>query len=55
MMAHLVFSDRDKNLTRAIAFPTMYKMALAKMREGMKCKVTLSKLDDGTLMVKEIK
>jgi DNA polymerase III subunit alpha len=55
MMAHLVFSDRDKNLTRAIAFPTMYKMALAKMREGMKCKVTLSKLDDGTLMIKEIK
>jgi DNA polymerase-3 subunit alpha len=55
MMAHLVFSDKDKNLTRAIAFPTLYKMALAKMREGMKCKVTLSKLDDGTLMIKEIK
>jgi DNA polymerase-3 subunit alpha len=55
MMAHLVFTDKDKNLTRAIAFPTMYKMALAKMREGMNCKVTLSKLDDGTLMVKEIK
>jgi hypothetical protein len=30
-------------------------MALAKLREGMKCKITLSKLDDGTLMVKEIK
>ena len=55
MMAHLVLTDKDKNLTRAIAFPTMYKMALAKMREGMKCKVVLSKLDDGTLMVKEIK
>ena len=55
MMAHLVFSNKDKNLTRAIAFPTLYKMALAKMREGMKCKVTLSKLDDGTLMIKEIK
>jgi DNA polymerase-3 subunit alpha len=52
MMAHLVFSNKDKNLTRAIAFPTLYKMALAKMREGMKCKVTLSKLDDGTLMIK---
>jgi hypothetical protein len=25
------------------------------MREGMKCQVVLSKLDDGTLMVKEIK
>jgi hypothetical protein len=25
------------------------------MREGMKCKVTLAKLDDGTLNIKEIK
>jgi hypothetical protein len=25
------------------------------MREGMVCQVVLSKLDDGTLMVKEIK
>jgi hypothetical protein len=25
------------------------------MREGMKCNVTLSKLDDGTLNIKEIK
>jgi hypothetical protein len=33
----------------------MYKIALAKMRTGMKCKIVLSKLDDGTLMVKEIK
>jgi len=55
MMAHIVMSDKDKNLTRAIAFPTMYKIALAKMREGMKCQVILSKLDDGTLNIKEIK
>ena len=55
MMAHIVMSDKDKNLTRAIAFPTMYKVALAKMREGMKCQVILSKLDDGTLNIKEIK
>jgi len=54
-MSHIVLSNRDKELTRAIAFPTMYKMTLAKMREGMKCKVVLSKLDDGTLNVKEIK
>ena len=54
-MSHIVLSDKDKNLTRAIAFPAMYKMTLAKMREGMKCKVTLSKLDDGTLNIKEIK
>jgi DNA polymerase-3 subunit alpha len=54
MMAHIVMTDKDKNLTRAIAFPTMYKFALAKMREGMKCRVKLSQLDDGTLNVKEI-
>ena len=55
MMAHIVMTDKDKNLTRAIAFPTMYKMSLAKMREGMKCQVILKELDDGTLNVKEIK
>ena len=54
-MSHIVLSNRNKDLTRVIAFPTMYKMTLAKMREGMKCKVVLSKLDDGTLNVKEIK
>jgi len=53
-MSHIVLSNKDKELTRVIAFPTMYKMSLAKMREGMKCKVVLSKLDDGTLNVKEI-
>ena len=55
MMSHIVMTDKDKNLTRAIAFPTMYKMSLAKMREGMKCQVILKELDDGTLNVKEIK
>jgi len=30
-------------------------MSLAKMRDGMKCSVVLSTLDDGTKMVKEIK
>ena len=54
-MSHIVLSNAQKELTRVIAFPTMYKMSLAKMREGMKCKVTLAKLDDGTLNIKEIK
>lgn len=54
-MSHIVLSNAQKELTRVIAFPTMYKMSLAKMREGMKCSVVLSTLDDGTLMVKEIK
>ena len=54
-MAHIVMTDKDKNLTRCIAFPTLYKIALGKMRNGMICKPVLSTLDDGTLMVKEIK
>ena len=55
MMSHVVFSNKEKELVRAIAFPTLYKISLAKLREGMKCKVVLSKLDDGTLNIKEIK
>jgi DNA polymerase-3 subunit alpha len=54
-MSHIVMCDKNKNLTRAIAFPSLYKITLAKMREGMICKPVLSKLDDGTLMIKEIK
>jgi DNA polymerase-3 subunit alpha len=54
MMSHIVLSNANKELTRVIVFPTMYKMSIAKMREGMKCKLVLSKLDDGTLNVKEI-
>jgi len=54
-MSHIILSNAQKELTRVIVFPTMYKMSLAKMREGMKCNVVLSTLDDGTLMVKEIK
>ena len=55
IMAHIVLSDKDKNLTRAIVFSSLYKIALAKMREGMKCQVIIQKLDDGTLNIKEIK
>jgi DNA polymerase III subunit alpha len=54
-MAHIVMTDKNKNLVRCIVFSTLYKMALGKMREGMICKPVLSKLDDGTLMVKEVK
>ena len=54
-MSHIVLSNRNKELKRVIAFPALYKMSLAKMREGMVCKLKLSELDDGTLMVKEIK
>jgi DNA polymerase-3 subunit alpha len=54
-MAHIVMTDKNKQLTRAIAFPAMYAKVLARMREGMKSKPVLSKLEDGTLMIKEVK
>ena len=54
-MAHLVMSDKDKNLNRAIVFSSMYPLSLAKMREGMICEPILKILEDGTLMVKEVK
>ena len=54
-MAHLVMSDKDKNLNRAIVFSSMYPLSLAKMREGMICEPVLKTLEDGTLMVKEVK
>jgi DNA polymerase III subunit alpha len=54
-MAHIVTSDRYKNLKRAIVFSSMYPIALAKMRDGMICKPVMKPLDDGTLMIKEIK
>jgi DNA polymerase III subunit alpha len=54
-MAHLVMSDKDKNLNRAIVFSSMYPISLAKMREGMVCEPVLKTLEDGTLMVKEVK
>jgi len=54
-MAHIVMTNKDKELTRVIVFSSLYAQALGKMREGMKCKVVLSTLEDGTLMVKEVK
>jgi len=54
-MAHIVMSDKYKNLKRAIVFASMYPVALAKMRDGMTCKPITKELDDGTLMIKEIK
>jgi DNA polymerase-3 subunit alpha len=53
MMAHIILSDKDKNLTRVLAFPTLYSKALGKMREGMICEPVI-KNDDGTIFVKEI-
>jgi DNA polymerase-3 subunit alpha len=54
MMAHIIMSDADKKLTRAIAFPKIYSKALGKMRPGSICEPVIGKMDDGTYFVKEL-
>ena len=54
MMAHIILSDSDKNLERVIAFPKIYTTALGKMRPGTVCDPAISRMDDGTLFVKEV-
>ena len=54
MMAHIILSDADKNLERVIAFPKLYTKALGKMKPGTVCDPAISKMDDGTLFVKEV-
>jgi DNA polymerase-3 subunit alpha len=54
MMAHIILSDADKNLERVIAFPKFYPTALGKMKPGFICDPAISKMDDGTLYVKEV-
>jgi DNA polymerase-3 subunit alpha len=53
MMAHIILSDKDKNLQRVLVFPTLYAKALGKMRAGSVCE-PLIKIDDKTIFVKEI-
>jgi DNA polymerase-3 subunit alpha len=55
MMAHIILADADKVLKRVIVFPTTYSLALGKMRAGSICEPVIGKLDDGTLIVKEVK
>ena len=54
MMAHIILSDSDKNLERVIAFPKLYTKALGKMQTGSICDPAISKMDDGTLYIKEV-
>ena len=54
MMAHIILSDKDKKLERIIAFPKMYTKALGKMKPGTICDPAISKMDDGTLFLKEV-
>ena len=54
MMAHIILSDSEKNLERVIAFPKIYTTALGKMKPGTVCDPAISRMDDGTLFVKEV-
>ena len=54
MMAHIIYSDQSKELSRAIAFPKIYSLALGKMKAGSFCSPTVAQLDDGTKYVKDI-
>jgi len=54
MMAHIILSDSEKNLERVIAFPKLYTTVLGKMKIGTICDPAISKMDDGTLYIKEV-
>lgn len=54
MMAHIVLSNKQKKLTKIIAFTKMYPRALALMRPGAVVKTKLGKLEDDTLFVREV-
>ena len=55
MMAHIILSDAEKKLKRVIVFPKNYTLALGKMKAGAICEPVIGKLDDGTLVVKEMR
>jgi DNA polymerase-3 subunit alpha len=52
--AHAVVADKDKNMTRVIAFTKMFPLALSRLKHGAVVKLDLSTLDDGSLYVKDI-
>ena len=54
MMAHVILSKSDKELTRVIVFPKTYPVALGKMKPGTIVDVQIGKLEDDTLTVRNI-
>ena len=53
-MAHMLFMDHLGMLHFVMAFPTMYKPAYIKCREGTTIKATLAETEDGSKFLKEI-
>ena len=54
MMAHIIYCNEQKEMSRVIAFPKSYTLALGKMKPGSFCKPTIGQMEDGTKFIKEI-
>jgi DNA polymerase-3 subunit alpha len=54
MMGYIVLAKSDKELRGAMVFPGEYRRALAGIRAGELCEVTLARTKDGSLFVKGI-
>lgn len=53
-MATVVFTDKDKGLSSALVFATMYPRGLGLLKPGKIVRVRYGTLDDGTKFIKEI-
>ncbi len=53
-MAYVVFADEEKNLTRAMAFPSMYTKAFASCVEGRVITVDFGRTEDGSVFIKNL-
>jgi DNA polymerase-3 subunit alpha len=53
-MADVVFCDAEKNMFKAIVFPSQFMTAYTKCQEGATVMVDFGKTDDGTLVVQSV-
>lgn len=54
-MAYTVLMDHIGHLQHALVFPTLYKTAFVRMRQGQNVVLDLREIEDGSIFVKEIK
>jgi DNA polymerase-3 subunit alpha len=54
MMAHVIVSNKDKEMQRLIVFPKLYAQALGKMKAGTIVDLQIGKMEDGTLTVRNV-
>jgi hypothetical protein len=55
MMAHVILAKADKSMRRVLVFNKNYPRALAKMKPGSVVELSLAKMPDDSIFVKEIK